>query len=72
MTLPKNTTSALALCVALALGSSAHAQQINNISIQSTSLDSALLSLAEHSDIQILFFSRPFRSRQYQWEKNLS
>lgn len=55
MTLPKNTTSALALCVALALGSSAHAQQINNISIQSTSLDSALLSLAEHSDIQILF-----------------
>ncbi|NDV89610.1 TonB-dependent receptor [Alteromonas sp. 345S023] len=55
MTLPKTTTSALALCIALALGSSAHAQHIDDISIQSTSLDSALLSLAEHSNIQILF-----------------
>lgn len=55
MKLPKTTTSTLALCVALSLSASIKAQQIENISIQATTLDNALLSLAQHSEIQILF-----------------
>ena len=55
MKLPKTTTSTLALCVALSLSSGLKAQQIDNLSIQATTLDNALLSLAQHSEIQILF-----------------
>jgi len=55
MKLPKTTTSTLALCVALSLSAGVTAQQVENLSIQSTTLDNALLSLAQHSEIQILF-----------------
>jgi iron complex outermembrane receptor protein len=55
MKLPKTTTSTLALCVALSLSTGLKAQQIDNLSIQATTLDNALLSLAQHSEIQILF-----------------
>ncbi|MFA3791345.1 TonB-dependent receptor [Aliiglaciecola sp. SL4] len=55
MKLPKTTLSTIALCVALSCNTSVNAQQIDNISIQSTSLDNALLSLAQHGEIQILF-----------------
>lgn len=55
MKLPKTTTSTLALCVAFSLSTGLKAQQIDNLSIQATTLDNALLSLAQHSEIQILF-----------------
>ncbi|MDO6693194.1 TonB-dependent receptor [Aliiglaciecola sp. 3_MG-2023] len=55
MKLPKTTISTIALCVALSFNGSVNAQQVDNLSIQSTTLDNALLSLAQHSEIQILF-----------------
>lgn len=52
--LPK-TTSTLALCIALAISNGANAKKIEGLSIEATTLDNALLLLAEKSEIQILF-----------------
>ena len=54
MMLPK-TTSTLALCIALAISNGANAKTIEGLSIEATTLDNALLLLAEKSEIQILF-----------------
>ena len=48
MKLPKTTTSTLALCVALSLSTGLKAQQIDNLSIQATTLDNADTSLSDN------------------------
>ena len=63
MKLPKTTASTIAICVALSLNSAASAQQVEGLSIQATTLDNALLSLAQQSEIQILFSDKGIKSR---------